>query len=285
MSHAYASPPRRHVPARFATARLALYVVRGGPKDRLATARLALYVGRGGPKDCLLHPTTRRVGNAVGHANRSPSDEDFRDCPLTALGEAQAATWAEVAPEWRVEAVLVSPMCRALQTAGLVFREDTAPTLALTPEAREGWWSEEENRGRLLSGLLAGSETGAPDEPKRWPALAELACLQRFSGLEAVAAATTGWDPVAEAAPEPGDELLDDWAASLDRLAARITAHPSERLAVVCHWGVINRLLGVSAPNCGLVEARWWGDGDGEREVCGISAPDEAAVAALLQAK
>ena len=26
-------------------------------------------------------------------------------------------------------------------------------------------------------------------------------------------------------------------------------------------------------------------DGDGEREVCGISAPDEAAVAALLQAK
>ena len=213
-------------------------------------------------------------GNAAG-SDKDSADPRWLDCPLTSRGITQAKSWQPHMPAWGVDAVLVSPLFRALQTAAIIF-QNAPPRLRLriTPSAREGWWQDSENRGRLAAGLHTGTKTGAADEPIGWRPLASLPGADRIEGIESVESPTpAAWDPEDEEAflalnPAAAEVC---WIASLGRLEEEIMACEGDTLAVVCHWGVMKALLEVEAPNCGVVRSTWRMDdqtNEIKREAC-----------------
>eukprot|EP00947_MAST-08B_sp_MAST-8B-sp1_P001066 g1066.t1 len=75
--------------------------------------------------------------------SRSNVGDDELDCALTSVGEAQAASWANISTKWDVDVILCSPLQRTLQTASLALgKTDPASTPVLAcPPARELYWS------------------------------------------------------------------------------------------------------------------------------------------------
>ena len=67
-------------------------------------------------------------------------DQRWLDSRLTSLGRKQASHWQGLAPQWDVDAILVSPLCRTMETASLVFGNIPDASFTLTPSAREGWF-------------------------------------------------------------------------------------------------------------------------------------------------
>lgn len=209
--------------------------------------------------------------NAAGDtaADADASDPRWRDTPLTAHGRAQARAW-RAAAAWLpdVEEVLVSPLLRAIETAALVF-ESASCSLRLTPYAREGWWDEPQNRGRLAAGLLAGTESGAAGEPRHWRRLSELPGHERLGGLDALRVPSAAWSPEAERSLTSA-AALGLWRGSIARLCVEIAECSARVVCVVCHRGLIEALFGVVAPNCGVLRSRWWWEaGRLRREACG----------------
>jgi broad specificity phosphatase PhoE len=187
-----------------------------------------------------------RHGQSIANAAGTESEEEhasirWLDAPMTALGRSQANSWAGVAATWGVEEVWCSPLSRAMESACRIFQDCEVP-IHVTPHAREGWWHCTENRGRLAHAIAAGTD-GSSDE-RRWPALAELPGAHKLRGLERLAAPTQDvWDP-AEEERMMGDEqaLFDRWKASIAELKLELSRSPAHRIALVCHWGIIEAL-------------------------------------------
>jgi broad specificity phosphatase PhoE len=198
-----------------------------------------------------------RHGQLIANAAGTESEEEhasirWLDAPMTALGRSQANSWAGVAATWGVEEVWCSPLSRAMESACRIFQDCEVP-IHVTPHAREGWWHCTENRGRLAHAIAAGTD-GSSDE-RRWPALAELPGAHKLRGLERLAAPTQDvWDP-AEEERMMGDEqaLFDRWKASIAELKLELSRSPAHRIALVCHWGIIEALTSIDVENCTVV--------------------------------
>ena len=198
------------------------------------------------------------------------SSSRYADAPLTDLGRSQASAWEEIAPSWEVEEVLCSPLIRAIETSACIFSQTHETPIRIIPYACEGWWEEACNRGRSsLEAVMTGTATGAVGEAKRWPALSELGIEDRLLGLETVFSETVcrkvldphGETELATGGPW-GEGVLDPrWEANV--LQNQILVSPARRIAVVCHWGVIDKLFEVDSPNCGVLRTWWWKDADG----------------------
>ena len=92
--------------------------------------------GSGGPSRVLL----LRHGQSEANATR----RDMLDPPLTDLGRVQASAWKGVIGRFGAEAVLVSPLRRALETALLAYDRVDVP-IEVCRHARELWWDEKAN--------------------------------------------------------------------------------------------------------------------------------------------
>jgi len=230
-----------------------------------ASAALSSLHGSERQKTILFIRHGQSVANAAG-PHKDGKDLRYYDAQLTTTGCAQASSWRREAPQWDVEVIMVSPLIRALQTASLIF-EDTRTQMVLTPHAREGWWEEAENRGRLAAGLVTGTRHGREGEKILWPKLDQLPGLddglQRLEGLSQLEApCERRWHPEQEAQlaqAEGGAEVLKaKWhRESLSGLLNELAHVDAQRVAVVCHYGVIASLLGIDAKNCDLVETRF----------------------------
>ena len=87
----------------------------------------------------------RKTAEAAAPESQPSTEICQRDPALTALGVAQAASWAPVAKDWlNLRVAFVSPLLRTLQTAAHVFStvDEHRPRLVIAPEAREHWWSD-----------------------------------------------------------------------------------------------------------------------------------------------
>lgn len=92
--------------------------------------------GAGGPSCVLL----LRHGQSEANAQR----RDMPDPPLTELGRVQAMAWKGAIGRFGAEAVLVSPLRRALETALLAYDRVDVP-VEVCRHARELWWDEQAN--------------------------------------------------------------------------------------------------------------------------------------------
>ncbi|KAJ1627884.1 histidine phosphatase superfamily [Pavlovales sp. CCMP2436] len=194
-----------------------------------------------------------RHGQSVANAAGEEAEADHQglrwlDAPVTELGRSQATSWAGVAPTWDVEEVWCSPLVRAMETACRIFQHTDCP-IYVTPFAREGWLHCSENRGRHLAALLAGTD-GTSDE-QRWPRVCDLPGAHKLRGLDRVKLASRWWDPAMESSMHDDEEgLFALWRESIEELKKELMASKASRIALVCHWGVIEALTGVDCENC-----------------------------------
>ena len=151
------------------------------------------------------------------HFTQHRVDPGIPDPKLTALGHEQAAAAAEALAQEGLRRILASPYTRALQTAAPIARRLRLPVM-VNPIVRE----------RYAFTCDVGSRRG--DLAAAWPG-------HDFSAIEEI------WWPQAE---EPADQVLA--RAALFR--AEMSALPdwSDTL-VVCHWGFIMSLTGLSVAN------------------------------------
>ena len=186
--------------------------------DEKRAARSAPSAG-GGPSRILL----LRHGQSEANATK----RDVPDAPLTDLGKVQATAWKGAISRFGAEAVLVSPLRRALQTALLAFDRVDIP-VEVCRHARELWWDEQAN---------------TPSTPEAiYALLRELPRGDEVCGVE---------EALQETADTPQSEH-----ESIEALKQVLQRRSEDCLAVVCHWGVINALCGDGADNCTVVECR-----------------------------
>lgn len=140
------------------------------------------------------------------HPHRLVVPGGVADPELSPEGHRQAAALGRVLGAQRLDAVYTSPLRRAVQTA-----EPLAAAFGLTPQVRDGLseWD------RDAAAYIPVEELKATGDP-RWDAMA-----------------AERWD-------ELGVDIEAFRRRVLDTVAAIVAAHPGERVAVVCHGGVIN---------------------------------------------
>ena len=187
------------------------------------------------------------------------------DAQLTDLGRRQTASWSSVAPSLGVERIFCSPLVRSIESATSIFAEaDPNLCLTVTPAAREYHWEQAENRGRLAAGLLSGTRNGRPGERVAWPVVDSFdRRIERIGELERPSRI---WDPIDEASLT-AQAAQERWQRGLRTLAREITTADASRLAVVCHYGVIEALCGVAPANAAMIETSVWVDDEGETQI------------------
>jgi broad specificity phosphatase PhoE len=203
------------------------------------------------------------ASQAAAKAHNLPKPESELDPPLTDLGEVQAASWCETTKAWlKLQLVLVSPLWRTIQTATYAFGACQQPRLRflLTPEAREHWWSDLENRGNpreLLQARAAELPTGFGGrlegweklEPNRfWSPIEEPALSRRELVRRAQETTKVLVQQLCSAAEELGCHV--EQGLNVEEGLSSVKA-PS--IAVVCHWGVIAQLTDLDVSNCSAV--------------------------------
>lgn len=212
-----------------------------------------LLAGTAGQKQIIFIRHGQSVANAAGpDAESDHQSTRWLDAPITALGQRQASSWSGVAATWGVQEVWCSPLMRAMETACRIFEHCDLP-IHVTPHAREGWWHCSENRGRILAAIEAGTD-GVSSE-QRWPKLSELPGVHKLRGLEQLERPIARiWDPASESADHLNeDKLFNLWRESIEQLKRQLLESKAHRIALVCHWGVIEALTGVDCENCTLV--------------------------------
>ena len=168
-------------------------------------------------------------------------DPDIRDAPLTAEGAAGAARLRAVlardfAPP---QLVVASPLTRALETASRAFdleRRGAPPAIAL-PLASER--------------VYLTSDCGAPRAALvgAWPAFSFVDARETWwYDAPAVPRGDADWRP--PGAYPRGGEPERAFAARMASLVAWLEGRPEGRVALVCHWGVIDALIGEDLGNC-----------------------------------
>ena len=79
-----------------------------------------------------------------GQSETNATQRDMPDPPLTKLGRVQASAWKGAIGRFGAEAVLVSPLRRALETALLAYDQVDVP-IVVCRHARELGWGEQAN--------------------------------------------------------------------------------------------------------------------------------------------
>ena len=194
----------------------------------------------------------RQPGNAWGAPGfRDPGLVDTR---LTPEGEAQAAALnAELLADGaRFDAVLCSPLSRALRTAQIALADvpiGAARRVRVTPLCSERVYLSSEV-GRAPALLAAEFGATPPAGGPEFDGFDELDPRWWYGGFVAEVEAAIGgdWRP-----PGKYRNPAEPWGVfkrRMERLLAALEQADGERIAVVCHFGVASALLGEFLENC-----------------------------------
>lgn len=141
-----------------------------------------------------------------------------------------------------VDLLVTSPLTRALQTASMGFGERMPSTVVSALCAER---------------LYLSADVGSPikDLELQFPAFdfSDLRESPRwwFEPDPRQAQTHNEWRPSGKyCCPGEPKEVFE---ARLGRLRDWLVSRPEKRIAVVCHWGVIHGITGVSTENCGTV--------------------------------
>lgn len=159
-------------------------------------------------------------------------DPGFYDTVLTPDGRegAKLARRKVKALKLKPELLVVSPLTRALQTADLAFKDVECP-ITVEALARERVW-------------LSSDCGSSPQELGRnWPA-----DRYTFDHLPDIWWSNGGNDDPKHVVLEPEEEF----AARVDELRDWLMGRPEKVIALVAHWGLLEKLTGESFSNCEL---------------------------------
>lgn len=165
-------------------------------------------------------------------------DMNFSDAALTETGIAQASARRADTASWRLrpEAIVTSPLTRALQTAAYIFADDLAAgtPLIVRPELREYFPNLAQDRGRPLAALRADPAIVAlPNAAVILAALSDAACADWRDEWDSWQACGDGWERHCGSAERVG--AFKEWL---------LHAHPRlRRVATVSHFGTVNAFV------------------------------------------
>ena len=165
------------------------------------------------------------------------ADQSYHDAPLSPEGVSQCQKAASGVLEWShvPSLVVVSPMTRALQTAGLIFEQQLCQgtaRLVILPDLREYFSNLVECKGRTTTELL---QCEALRALPAWTAIEKA-----LSGPQA-ALWSAEWDQK--------QACGDDWQAHVDsgdrmeRLREWILSQHEKQIVTVSHYGTIDNFL------------------------------------------
>ena len=165
--------------------------------------------------------------------------KESTDTELSALGIKQAESLSTFARKWCVECVMSSPLRRALLTASLVFSSHPSPLpLHVCSVLREIYWEDFESRGLSKTSpreFLSNLETTLE--------------IDDFSLQYLESDNDYNWNPMTEESLS-NIELRQLAKNALDAVLTTVAQREEKRIAVVTHWGVLNRLFHIDAKNC-----------------------------------
>ena len=176
-----------------------------------------------------------------GETNHNVNNNDEPDTLLTDLGVQQVSSWRQAfgSKDYQdLEVVLVSPLRRAIQTACYAFEDADVP-MCFCKHARELWWHQAQCRGVPLEELAEF--------------VCELPRGDEIKDFEMLEEGDEWWDPENEAVEDDNRALEQRARQSIQKLLHVLGERSETKIAVVCHWGVINQLAGVSVDNAELV--------------------------------
>jgi broad specificity phosphatase PhoE len=171
-------------------------------------------------------------------------NEKYRDAQLTSKGSRQAHDLSMVSPLLNVEAVVCSPMRRAIQTASIAFNGQTVP-FYLQSRIRELYLYDMENKGLPRSSIPTTISRLTTDFNCRIPNFDQESLNAIIHGKDPY------WLPEEEYSLDHR-ELEMRSRQGISRALDALIHMPYSRMAVVCHWGVISNLLHHDAENCGV---------------------------------
>lgn len=166
------------------------------------------------------------VRHAQSEANATGLD--IADAPLTDTGRQQASAWCGRVASFGVEIVLTSPLRRAVQTACLAFKGEAVP-IEFCRAAREACWDQKYNQ----------------PGPKK--------AMRSFLEMFGQGCEVRGLDKAFN--PDPQEPA--NFSESCRQLRKILSGRPEKKVAVVCHFGVIQKLCGASAHNAEFVECMY----------------------------
>ena len=185
------------------------------------------------------------IRHGQSHANKTEvNDASVLDATLTPLGQAQAAYWSENDATRELlqsfDICFCSPLRRAMETASLVFKNATAVPIEVNRFAREKWWFLWQCRGVSHQEKVEYSESLVRD-------------IQKVDTLSEV---DLYWNPEQETSTmldKKTNTFNDQSERGLQKFRQGLRTHSSHRIAVACHWGVIESTLGIEPQNAEMI--------------------------------
>jgi broad specificity phosphatase PhoE len=178
------------------------------------------------------------------------------DPQLTLEGVKQAIMTRKRLDGMKFDAVYVSPLFRAMQTASFIFAKTDAK-LEVCIHAREFPWGHPESLGRLLddlkSGYLPGNNYGT-----RLPLDTLPGGEGKYTNLEILQEASHYWDPESELTMQFYEEQVQS-RENFENIANILNKHTEhETVCIVCHGNFIREFANAEVPhNCGIVECMY----------------------------
>jgi len=170
-------------------------------------------------------------------------DVDVFDSPLTERGRAQARTMQKYIQSIEFDAIAVSPLIRACETAALIF-ENKDVKFHVKRSCREIQHNSPESQGRLKNDIINGSfGTKLNYRPalKDFPGGAE-----KFINLDKLEGWSKRWN-------DNPNQVLEN-QKNIQKLISMILSCNKKHVCIVCHGSVIRSLTGVKVPNCGMIK-------------------------------
>ena len=162
---------------------------------------------------------------------------------MSSKGVHQAKTVSSLFSSTKVDHIVVSPLQRTYETADYIFA-DHSVGCTIMPEIREIYLYDVENR--------------AVDNSTLRQQLSRLRLHSFISpeNIDMLEKGVDAWNPELEHTKfhkqVPKKRIIDSLSMLYDI--------PYERVAVITHWGYVNRILRVNLENCDVCEATLWKD-------------------------
>lgn len=177
-------------------------------------------------------------------ANNIPTFSDnLFDSPLTDIGRKQALDMQKAIKNMHFDAIVVSPLIRACETAAIIFEHKNVQ-FHVKRCCREIQNGSAECQGRLKHDIINGSYKGIINFR---PAIKDFpGGVEKFKNLDKLHSWSARWNNNDNVSKKKENKM------NIQKLKNMFVACRDKHICIVCHGSVIRLITGVVLPNCGM---------------------------------